>query len=186
MLRLNLPQKSSSQPTCPAGAESRRAAVRPAGPLRSHAEHLAGRLLHLRIARAAGDAELRARFHDAQAGGAHVRIHALRLGDQLVEHRVVEVAPPLLQLPHARRAGSAASGSREPPFQSASQGTCGRWKSGPTVVQAPSSPAAASAIARKPESIQGYAGAPTQSAAFGTRSAGTSSGLVSTHHMKIW
>ena len=51
---------------------------------------------------------------------------ALRLGDQLVEHGVVEVAPPLLVSGRWRgRGASAASGSSEPPVQSASQGTCG-------------------------------------------------------------
>ena len=37
------------------------------------AERFAGCLLHLRVERAAGNPELRARFHDAHAGDAHVR-----------------------------------------------------------------------------------------------------------------
>ena len=91
MLRLNLPQKSSSQPIWnPALKDT--ALVSRAPVLCSPAQSsVAGGLLHLRVERAAGDAELGARFHDAKTGGAHVRIHALRLGDQLVEHRIVEV-----------------------------------------------------------------------------------------------
>ena len=86
MLRLNLPQKSSSQPIWNPALKAT-ALVSGAPDLCSPAhEQLAGRLLHLRVERAAGDAELGARFHDAHAGGPHVRIHALRLGNQLVEH----------------------------------------------------------------------------------------------------
>ncbi len=88
----------------PADAETdavrRQHGVRPAARLGSRAQHRAGHLLLLRIEQAAGDRQLRARFQDAHAGRARVRVGALRLGDQRVEHRVVEVAPPFL----ARRA----------------------------------------------------------------------------------
>ena len=122
MLRLNLPQKSISQPIWnPALADVALMSRAPAlcSPARSTS---AGGLLNLRVERAAGDAELGARFHDAKTGGAHVRIRALRLGNQLVEHRVVEVAPPLLHLRALRGPrGSTASDSSEPPVQSSSQ-----------------------------------------------------------------
>ena len=99
------------------GAERHRADVRCACPLLSRPEHLAGGLLHLRVERAAGNPELGARFHDAQTGGPHVGIHALRLGDQLVEHGIVEVAPPLLRLPAAwtsRVSGQRLEGAARP------------------------------------------------------------------------
>jgi hypothetical protein len=87
MLRRNLPQKSISQPT-PKPMLYAVSAV--SGPLLASVPvrmHLAGDLLLLRIEQAAGDRQLRARFHDAHAGRAHVRVGALRLGDQRVEHR---------------------------------------------------------------------------------------------------
>ena len=96
MPRLNLPQKSSSQA---------RSKARPTGPERStaavasavaDAKRLCVDLLQLRIQPAAGDAELRPRLHDAQAGGTYSRVQPLRLGHQLVEHRVVELAPPIV------------------------------------------------------------------------------------------
>jgi hypothetical protein len=37
-----------------------------------------------------------------QTGGPHVGIHALRLGDEVVEHGIVEAAPPLLNQPAAQ------------------------------------------------------------------------------------
>ena len=132
------------------GVQGHRSGIRCARPPLPCAEHGAGCLLHLRVERAAGNSELGARFHDAHAGDPHVGIHALRLGNQAVEHGIVEVAPPLLRLSAARDSGSAASDSREPPVQSASQGgTCGRLKSGPTVVQALSITAPASPTARR-------------------------------------
>jgi len=131
--------------------------VRPLRPLLADAEQLARRLLHLRVLRAAGNAKLRTRFQDAQAGGAHAGIHALRLCDQRVQHGVVEMAPPSLELGavELRRAGNLLRAfdewSQRAPFQSASQGTCGCLKSGPTVVQAPSTPAAATTSTRIPK-----------------------------------
>ena len=102
MPRLNLPQKSISQ-LMPNPAFKANDVVSDAPDLHLPcAEHLAGCLLHLRVERAAGDPELGARFHDAQTGDPHVGIHALRLGNQLVEHGIVEVAPPLLRLSAAR------------------------------------------------------------------------------------
>ncbi|MNX77597.1 hypothetical protein D3C86_1091460 [compost metagenome] len=51
--------------------------------------------LGLGIAAAPGDAELRARFHDLQAGDPHAGVVGVGLGDQGVKNRVVEDAPPL-------------------------------------------------------------------------------------------
>src|SRR4029453_3163505 len=45
---------------------------------------VAAELLHLRVPPAASNAELRTRFHDAQARSAHAGIQALRFGDQLI------------------------------------------------------------------------------------------------------
>jgi hypothetical protein len=72
------------------------------------AQYVASQLLQLRIERAAGDAELGARFENAQAGRADVVVPVLRFGDQPVEHRIVEIAPPLFGRPaiallHVRR-----------------------------------------------------------------------------------
>jgi hypothetical protein len=80
-----------------AGAEGHAVAVRRAVANLAEAQHLAGHLLHLRKAGAAGDAELGTRLHDSKPGGAHVRIHPLRFGDQAVENGIVEAAPPGLE-----------------------------------------------------------------------------------------
>jgi hypothetical protein len=112
---------------------------------------LAGHLLLLRIEQAAGDRQLRARFQDAHAGRAHVRVGALRLGDQRVEHRVVEVAPPFLGLRRGRRAVPPPAPSASRPTSRPAHGTSGRLKSGPTAAQPPSSSAAARAGRRGPD-----------------------------------
>jgi hypothetical protein len=72
-------------------------------------------LLQLRIECAAGDAELGACLENAQAGNAHVDVLALRFGDQPVERRIVEVAPPLF----GRRAVAALPFSRTRPQRAA-------------------------------------------------------------------
>ncbi len=96
MPRLNLPQKSSSQARSKARPADPNVVPWPLLPRLPATQGLRVDLLQLRIQRAAGDAELGARLHDANAGGANARVQPLRLGDQLVEHRVVEVAPPLV------------------------------------------------------------------------------------------
>ena len=58
-------------------------------------QDLAGKLLQLRIKGTAGDAQLSAGFHDAQAGGPNAGVEALRFGNQLVERWIVEIAPPV-------------------------------------------------------------------------------------------
>ena len=122
------------------------------------AQRLAAELLQLRIQRAAGDAELGARLHDAQAGGAHVGVQALRFGDQLVEHRVVEIAPPFVVAGLSARGASSAACASAPPDQPCSQGTCGALKSGPSVVQAPSSTSGQRAAARRTSPRRGAIG----------------------------
>jgi hypothetical protein len=52
-------------------------------------------LLQLRVAPAAGDAELGAGLEDAQGGDAQVGVVDVRFGDQALEQRVVELRPPL-------------------------------------------------------------------------------------------
>ena len=92
------------------GVERYRRGVRPALPVLARPEHLSRRLLHLRIQRAAGDAELRARLHDPQAGRAHVGIDTQRLVHQSIEHGIVEATPPLDRLLAAARAGRGRQG----------------------------------------------------------------------------
>ena len=58
-------------------------------------EGIGAGLLQLRIAPAVGDAELGARFEHPQAGDPQRRTAGVGLGDQAVQHRVVELAPPL-------------------------------------------------------------------------------------------
>ena len=87
------------------GVQGQRRGIRCARPPLPCAENCACCLLHLRVERAAGDSELGARFHDAHTGDPHAGIHALRLVNQLGEHGIVEVAPPLLRLPAAWHPG---------------------------------------------------------------------------------
>src|SRR5438045_2492631 len=85
-------------PISQAGAARARRRARPALLVLAAPDDVSGRLLDLRIARAAGDAELGARLHDPQAGGPHVGIDPQCLGDEPIEHRIVEAAPPFERL----------------------------------------------------------------------------------------
>ena len=102
------------------------------------AQQIAIELLQLRVEPAAGNAELGARFEDAQAGRADIVVLALRFGHQRIQHRVVEIAPPLIRNRLCRGVEDFAS-VREGLDQPSSQGTSGGTKSGPTAVQALSS-----------------------------------------------
>ena len=116
-------------------------------------------------------------------------IHALRLGHQLLEHRVVEVAPPLVAL-HRRPPGVLRLRFRRPERvggPGSSHGTSGRSKSGPSVThevsrteRARGARASARTSAGRPASIQSARDAPPAGCARGP------SGFVATHHMKIW
>ena len=99
MARLKRPQKSSSQPMstpsavlpevgCPAGCGHRTG-------WRSRYSAVGAGLLQLRITAALGDAQLRARLHDPQSGDPQAAIVGVGVGDQPVEHRIVEHRPPL-------------------------------------------------------------------------------------------
>ena len=70
----------------------------PGRPHLAGAQDIAGHLLLLWVEQTACNLELRARLQDAHPRGAHVRIDALGLGNQAVQHRVIEIAPPLLSL----------------------------------------------------------------------------------------
>ena len=70
----------------------------PGRPHLAGAQDIAGHLLLLRVEQTACNLELRARLQDAHPRGAHVGIDALGLGNQAVQHGVIEIAPPLLGL----------------------------------------------------------------------------------------
>ena len=149
MPRLNLPQKSSSQARSKARPPDQSVGRVPSLSRLPTRRACRVDLLQLRIQPAAGDAELGARLHDAQAGGAHARVQPLRLGHQLVEHRVVELAPPVvvarLAPGAALRRPACATRRRTSP---AARAPAGALKSGPRVVQAPSNIATAGAAMR--------------------------------------
>ncbi|MNN77770.1 hypothetical protein D3C81_1942640 [compost metagenome] len=66
-----------------------------AGLVAVQVEGIGAGLLHLRVAAAASDAQLRAGFQHPQPGDPQGRVAGLGFGDQAVQLRVAKLAPPL-------------------------------------------------------------------------------------------
>ena len=101
MARLKRPQKSSSQADVEAGEvlpEVVVARISAAALAAVQIQRFRAGLLHLRITAALRDTELSPRFDDAQSGDLDVGVVRVRVGDQLVEHRIIEHGPPLLHV----------------------------------------------------------------------------------------
>ncbi len=80
------------------GVVGREGDVPPGRPHLAGTQDTAGHLLLLRVEQAACNHQLCPRLQDAHPRRTHVGIDALGLGDQALQHRVIEIAPPLLGL----------------------------------------------------------------------------------------
>ncbi|MCY1308349.1 hypothetical protein D9M70_583500 [compost metagenome] len=85
-----------------------------AGLVAVQVEGIGAGLLHLRVTAAAGDAQLRAGLQHAQAGNAQRRVAGLGFGDQAVQLRIAELAPPLHVLRRRALLGALRQGRAAP------------------------------------------------------------------------